>query len=248
MYDNLKAVLSEAAQLQGRIAAGEHRSLSDVSNLLAKAGQVFTKTAQWRANQRDSEARRFNVFRLTERAHFEVTTHQAVLADLLNPMGSHGQGNLFLRPFLELVTVRTGIALAGPDGLWEIDQGLSYIDVRLRHPFTNDAVVIETKWDAPDRPGQVVDYWDSELKRTRKTRVPVVFIAKNPRDPDLGPPRTEHARFKRDLVCLSYRLEFADLLRSALDNVKAPRVRETLAQYLDLLDAIETTDEGGAEG
>jgi hypothetical protein len=247
MYENLKTLLAEAAQLHGTIAAGQHRSILELSDTLAKASQVFEKTAQRRANQRDSEARRFNVFCLTERAHFEVTTHQTVLADLLNPIGSHGQGNLFLRPFLELVTAGTGISLAGPDGLWEVDHGQSYIDVRLRHSSTNDAVVIETKWDASDRPGQLVDYWESELKRTHKDRIPVVFIAKNRRDPDLGPPRPTHARFKRDLVCLSYRLEFADLLRTVLGEVRAPRVRETLAQYLDLLAAIETIDDEGEE-
>lgn len=236
-------MLTEAAQLHGRIAAGQRKALSELPELLAKAGQVFEKIAQRRANERDTEARGFNVFRLTERAHFEVTTHQTVLADLVNPMGSHGQGNLFLGPFLGIVRVRTGIRLPGPDGLWEVDHGLSYIDVRLRHPSTNDAVVIETKWDAPDRPGQVVDYWESELKRTRKARIAVVFITKDGRNPDLGPRREEHARFEKDLVCMSYRREFAELLRNALTGVKALRVLETLAQYLDLLDAFGT-DEG----
>jgi hypothetical protein len=105
--------------------------------------------------------------------------------------------------------------------------------------------VIETKWDASDRPGQVVDYWESELKRTHKDRIPVVFIAKNRRDPDLG--RRAHAcAFQEGLVCLSYRLEFADLLRTVLGEVRAPRVRETLAQYLDLLAAINNRRRGRA--
>ena len=39
----------------------------------------------------------FNIFRLLGVARAEVTTHSAMLAELLNPDGSHGQGDRFLR-------------------------------------------------------------------------------------------------------------------------------------------------------
>jgi hypothetical protein len=142
------------------------------------------KSAKVKRNSRDAEAPQYNVFLLTHRAHFEVTTHQTLIANLLDPVGSHGQGNLFLKPFLDPIAERSGIDLAPPNGLWEVDHGLDYIDVRLRHPLTKNAVVIETKWNAGDLPGQVVRYWQSELKRTGKTRIPVVFLTKDGRKPD----------------------------------------------------------------
>jgi hypothetical protein len=247
MGGDLAAMLAEVGGLHEQISARQRRSYSELPELLATAQETFARMARRLADNRDDEARQFNVFRLTNRAHFEVTTHQTVLADLLNPIGLHGQGNLFLKPFLGLVTERTGIVLPAPDGLWEVDHGLEYIDVRLRHPSTRDAVVIETKWDAPDTPGQVVRYWKNELKRTAKARIPVVFLTKDGREPDLGSRCEEHSRFEKDLVRVSYRLEFAEVLRSALRDVKAPRVRETLAQYLELLDALETIEEGEQE-
>jgi PD-(D/E)XK nuclease superfamily len=42
---------------------------------------------------------RFNVFSVTRRSGFEVTTHSALLCDLLDPRGSHGQGGAFLKAF-----------------------------------------------------------------------------------------------------------------------------------------------------
>ena len=44
-------------------------------------------------------APQFNLFHLLGVAKAEVTTHTALLANLLNPAGSHGQGTLFLETF-----------------------------------------------------------------------------------------------------------------------------------------------------
>lgn len=42
-----------------------------------------------------------NIFRLLGITTDEVRTHSALLADLLNPRGTHGQGSLFLATFLQ---------------------------------------------------------------------------------------------------------------------------------------------------
>src|SRR5665213_375123 len=42
----------------------------------------------------------FNIFQILGIGHREVTTHSPILAELLNPKGSHGQGSAFLRLFL----------------------------------------------------------------------------------------------------------------------------------------------------
>jgi hypothetical protein len=180
---------------------------------------------------------------LTDRGHFEVTTHQAIIADLLDPRGTHDQGNLFLEPFLALVKECSKIRLPKPDGLWEVDRGLAYIDVRLRYPLTNDSIIIETKWNAPDRPGQVLDYWRNELKRTGKPRIPLVFLTKDGRRPDLGESTEDRDRLKKDLICISFRDKFADLLTGVLPQVKSKKVTQTLYQYLELLGKLPMGEE-----
>ena len=48
----------------------------------------------------------FNVFTLLGREGDEVHTHSAILADLLDPNGLHGQGSVFARLFLEHLGVK----------------------------------------------------------------------------------------------------------------------------------------------
>ncbi|WP_312332839.1 PD-(D/E)XK nuclease family protein [Sphingobacterium sp.] len=43
----------------------------------------------------------FNLFTLLGVEHDEVRTHSAIIGDLLNPKGSHGQGDLYLKLYLE---------------------------------------------------------------------------------------------------------------------------------------------------
>jgi len=42
----------------------------------------------------------FNMFRVLGVGHLEVKTHSPILAELLNPKGKHGQGDVFLSLFL----------------------------------------------------------------------------------------------------------------------------------------------------
>jgi hypothetical protein len=241
---DLKTMLADAETLYRRIEERNRSNLSELPVLLDEAEYLFRSVAQRRAKRRDSEAKQFNIFTLTHRAAYEVTTHQAIIRDLVDPAGTHEQGNLFLEPFLELVTARSGIALPPPDGLWRAEKGLAYIDVRLHQSYTHHSVIIETKWDARDRVGQVLEYWNSERTRTGKTRVPVVFLTKDGRPPELGPETSNHAQFRPDLICIAFRSEFAELLRRTLKQVESARVRETLRQYLDLLVTQITDDDG----
>lgn len=47
-------------------------------------------------------ASRFNLFHIFGVGHYEVSTHSALLANLLDPRGSHGQGSVFLKRFILL--------------------------------------------------------------------------------------------------------------------------------------------------
>ncbi len=45
----------------------------------------------------------FNIFSLMNMEHNEVYTHSAIIGELLNPNGSHGQGAIFLNLFVEYI-------------------------------------------------------------------------------------------------------------------------------------------------
>ena len=46
----------------------------------------------------------FNIFKILGLSTNEVRTHSAFISELLDPKGSHGQGNIFLLKFLEIVS------------------------------------------------------------------------------------------------------------------------------------------------
>lgn len=47
----------------------------------------------------------FNLLKLLKMGHYEVKTHSPILADLLSPKGTHGQGATFLKLFVKLLNI-----------------------------------------------------------------------------------------------------------------------------------------------
>jgi hypothetical protein len=210
-------------------------SLEQIGGLLTEADRMYRALVDRKSQRRRARSPDFNVFRLIRREEYEVTTHQSILANLLDPNGSHNQGNLFLKPFLELITQRSGLLLPPPNAAWEVDHGREYIDVRLRNIDCGARVIVECKWNAPNREGQVVDYWLQERRRTALSRIPVVYLTPSGRKPSLGQYVNNHPEFRADLILMSYKKDLARLLSNAIPLVAAPRVRETLVQYSQLL-------------
>ena len=49
--------------------------------------------------------RKFNIFKILGIGRREVSTHSPMLGNLLNPKGSHGQGDAFLRLFVSMLGI-----------------------------------------------------------------------------------------------------------------------------------------------
>ena len=59
--------------------------------------------AELKRNESLKRGERFNMFGACGVNHYE-NTHSAILAEMLNPQGNHGQGSLFLSLFLIFIT------------------------------------------------------------------------------------------------------------------------------------------------
>jgi hypothetical protein len=141
----------------------------ELRDFLAKADRLFHARADVVAGTRRRKAPGFNIFSLTTWSDIEVRTHQKFLAYLLDPTQAHEQGNLFLEPFLKLISDRTGIPLPTPNTIWSVTQGTHDIDVLLRHQDSGQSVVVEVKWMASEhRREQLYSYWRRERDRTKK--------------------------------------------------------------------------------
>lgn len=118
------------------------------------------------------------------------TSHSRILGDLLNPSGTHGQGDLFLAPFLKMLGVPE------PErGDWRVSvEKIGRVDILIWREnakgAVSSAVIIENKSNgAIDQRHQIYRYWHNEIylwdrdlwkddarDRERKSRFHLVYL------------------------------------------------------------------------
>lgn len=73
--------------------------MKELETLLKKVRQITDKYDEIAYLKGEN----FNLFKILDRRYDEVKSHSAMLAELLNPKGSHGIGNVFLNLFIEMI-------------------------------------------------------------------------------------------------------------------------------------------------
>jgi hypothetical protein len=187
------------------------------------------------------QAPRFNLFQLLRVARNERWTHSAFLRELLDPGGCHGQGHLFLETFFEYCWQKAGFdefprpAADLSSGLWIVETEkvtafFGNIDVVLYSPELQVVLAIENKIDAREQERQLERYatWMARIYPTYGKAL--VFLTPDGRA-SLTP---GEARYYR----LSYREDIRTWLEGAMPMVLAPRVRETVSQYMEVLNTL----------
>ena len=107
----------------------------------------------------------FNVFNILGLSRNETRTHSAFLAELLNPHGSHGMGNAFLRDFISCMHLEE-LQLDLQHAYVEVERVIGGIDENYDNGGRIDiivvsgdkAIIIENKIDAQDQYKQLVRY------------------------------------------------------------------------------------------
>ena len=188
-------------------------------------------------------ASRFNLFRALGVERREVRTHSAFLAELFRPNGTHAQGTLFLDAFLQHCLRKGGefnhfprIEFPTGAAFWDVDCEKSVpdgqLDIVVWSLQSGFLMVIENKIDAAEQKDQVGRYQDWLSRRGEYPRDRRVLIYLTPDG------RRASTASNEDYFCLSYAKDIVAWLRSALPNVEAPRVRDALIQYLDLVGSL----------
>ena len=181
----------------------------------------------------------YNVFSILGVETDEVRTHSAFLADLLNPQGSHRQGAVFLKLFLELKAVKNSEhgEYKNPETFQVTKEGSTYqgrIDILLEK---NDAcIVIENKIYAEDQDAQMERYYDyATSKRLSEEQIKLVYLTLDGSPPSKGSlGKLPEERVK----CLSYNKDIINWLEDCMKLQEVQRIssiREILFQYRDLL-------------
>ena len=170
----------------------------------------------------------FNLFAILGRETDEVHTHSAILAELLDPEGSHGQGPVFARLFAKRFDIPTeGIESAQVTPELTIDKE-SRIDIEMT--IGDLCIVIENKVGAGDQRRQLERY---HAYATRWDRHKVFYLTLHGDDPS----EDSLGCLQRDeVVCISYESDVLAWLDDCIKEVaRVPQIREILAHYQALL-------------
>lgn len=199
----------------------------------------------------------FNVFKILGLTTNEVRTHSAFIAELLDPRGSHGCKDTFLKLFIEKLqgSIKEQTKGSNENGnqilerikkficsdkckayveyhIGEINEDRTVggrIDILLQNPNKHE-IIIENKIYAYEQENQLIRYYNYN------TTAPIVYLTLRGEKPNsIKAGEKELVEF-HDYICLSYEKDILNWLKRCLkDAVNRPILRETITQYINIV-------------
>jgi hypothetical protein len=169
-----------------------------------------------------------------------------ILANLLDPMGNHGQGYLFLNTFLGINNSMTAAIrdhnldiknakICREETTTYIIKSQRRIDITIN--FGNYAIGIENKPWASEQTDQMKDYNDY-LDNKYKGKYILVFIANNPNyEPQSLGDRIKLLKMRNKLIVISYPFELKKWLLSCYKDCSSEKIRWFLHDFTQFIEA-----------
>ncbi len=178
----------------------------------------------------------FNMFEVCGVNHYEVT-HSAIIAELLNPQGTHGQRELFVEAFIKNINFQDfDFELVGVNVTTEMVTPNGRIDIVISNG-NKQAIIIENKIYAADQWKQLKRY-DEFAKTKYPNGYKILYLTLNGNDPNDDESR------KVKYITISYKHHIVDwLLRCKHLAIDKPLIRETLNQYIQHIKNLTNTIE-----
>lgn len=186
----------------------------------------------------------FNVFNVLGLSSNETRTHSAFLAELLNPYGSHGMGDLFLKKFLLYAHIED-LNLETKNAYVEVERSIGEIDEDYEHGGRIDlmvesaagkGIIIENKIYAVDQPKQLVRYHNYAEATYSDYRLLYLSLDKGEASVDSTKGNNVQLISGKDYLSITYRNEILKWLSDCLEELPKDKVVYIiLKQYIDLL-------------
>lgn len=186
----------------------------------------------------------FNVFKILNLESSEVRLHSSMLAEFLNPKGSHGQGDLFLKLFTKQFGINnfdTKTAHA------EVEKNIGLINSEYTEGGRIDIlitdgnevhIIIENKIYAGDQKNQLLRYYNFD------TKAKLFYLTLQGDEPSKE--STANIVTPDKYTAISYSMDIIDWLENCKkEAVSLPIIRETIVQYINLIKVLtnQTTKE-----
>lgn len=204
--------------------------MTEINTLLNQAKLILEKS---KVSQQESRLRgeQFNIFHACGVNHYE-TTHSAILAEFLNPKGSHGQGDIYLKEFLATLgenemlsafdtsTASVTTEYAVPNGRLDL----------LITNIKNQAIIIENKIYAEDQWEQLKRYKEFAEKKYRSGNYVILYLTL------WGDEASKQSGENVAYICISYKGTILKWLEHCIQlSAQKPLIRETMIQYVNLI-------------
>lgn len=204
--------------------------MTDTNTLLTKTRMILEKS---KVSQQEGRLRgeQFNIFHVCGVNHYE-TMHSAILAEFLNPEGSHGQGDVYLKEFL--ATVGKDEILSNFDTLTaSVITEHTIPNGRLDILITNaqkQAIIIENKIYAGDQWEQLKRYDDFAFTKYHAGNYSILYLTL------WGDEASEQSGKEVKYTCISYKDTILKWLERCIQiSAQKPLIRETMIQYTNLI-------------
>ena len=175
----------------------------------------------------------FNIFSILRKPNDEVNLHSKFIFELLNPKGSHQQGDRFLKLFFEELELETEhLKYEGFREKFNIDILLT---------SKNRAIIIENKIDTQDHSNQLSSYYQRiQEEGYRENQIIFFYLTLFEEEPN-------EVKMRDKVKNITYQYEIRNWIEASIKEViKLPILRDTLVQYLKLINQLtEQSQEKG---
>lgn len=175
----------------------------------------------------------FNIFSILRKPNDEVNLHSKFIFELLNPQGSHQQGDRFLKLFFqELELDETTLE-------YQVFREKFNIDILIT--TQNRAIIIENKIETQDHSEQLSRYYKKiEEEGYSEDEITFFYLTLFETEPN-------EINMREKVKNITYKYEIHNWIEVCIQKViKLPILRDTLVQYLNLINQLtEQSQEKG---
>lgn len=233
---NVESIAHLLQRYQNLKDAQAWRSVENFKQSFSGLRFVVKEMLDKAAEQNRLHATSFNIFRVLNLEAKADEVHTTFIADLLNPKGAHGQKYLFLQSFLEAMHNSHSTFLLPEENItdhaWFVEPrkyiGEGTLDIVITCPALSYLIVIANMLyhdEQGDRLARYTGWMDGN--REQYAWQSLIYLTASGEAPESTGPA----------VCYpaSYHGQIAGMLKSALPQISATHLRETILQYLEVI-------------
>jgi hypothetical protein len=173
----------------------------------------------------ESSINSFNIFSILRKSNDEVNLHSRFIYELLNPNGSHKQGKIFLELFLKEINIQLSS--------FELNIFKERFNIDILIQSKQQAIIIENKKDTTDHSEQLSSYLETTLNHGYKDEnIYLLYLTLFGEEPN-------EESIRSRVINISYSENIRNWLELSIKEVATvPTLRETLVQYLNLINKL----------